>query len=135
VEAVFENTGQSMIILQNLTGVWWPEQNINTINNWNVEDGYMMKMAEPATIQFAGSTSQQTLQLHAGWNLIPVLSRCDVDVVALFADSEMEIVKEAAGWRLYWPAQNINTLGMLLPGKAYMVKMSAPATISFPACD
>ena len=95
----------------------------------------MVKMTEPATILFAGTAAQQTLQLKAGWNLIPVLSRCDVDVAMLFADVDMEIVKEVAGWQLYWPFQSINTLGMLLPGKAYLVKMTAPTTISFPACE
>ena len=135
VEEVFENAAQSLVILQNLTGVWWPVQNLNTITDWNVEDGYMVKMTEPATIQFAGIAAQQTLQLKVGWNLIPVLSRCDVDVAVLFADVDVEIVKEVAGWNLYWPFQNINTLEMLLPGKAYLVKMPVPAAISFPVCE
>jgi hypothetical protein len=135
VEEVFENAAQSLVILQNLTGVWWPEQSLNTIGDWNAEDGYMVKMTEPATILFAGTATQQTLQLKAGWNLIPVLSRCEVDAASLFADVDVEIVKEAAGWRLYWPFQSINTLGMLLPGKAYLVKMPVPAVITFPACE
>jgi hypothetical protein len=45
------------------------------------------------------------------------------------------VVKEVAGWQLYWPALNINTLGSLHAGKAYFVLMSAPATITYPACS
>jgi hypothetical protein len=126
---------QSLVILQDLTGFWWPSHNINTINNWNVADGYMVKVVEPVTIMLTGTAAQPTLQLEAGWNLIPVLSRCDVDAATLFGDTEVEIVKEVAGTKLYWPVHNINTLGVLLLGKAYLVKMPAPATISFPACE
>jgi hypothetical protein len=135
VETIFEATAQSLVILQNLTSVWWPSHNINTIHDWDVADGYMVKMTEPVTIMLAGTAAQQTLQLSAGWNLIPVLSRCNVDAAALFADVDVEIVKEVAGSQLYWPTQNINTLGVLLTGKSYLVKMPAPATISFPACE
>jgi hypothetical protein len=135
IEALFGGAGQSVIVMQNLEELWWPAQNINTIHDWDVADGYMVKMAAPATIMLAGTAAQQTLQLSAGWNLIPVLSRCDVDVAALFADIDVEIVKEVAGSQLYWPAQNINTLGVLLTGKSYLVKMPGSATISFPACE
>lgn len=135
VEAIFAATVQSLVILQDLTGFWWPSHNINTINNWNVADGYMVKVVEPVTIMLTGTAAQPTLQLEAGWNLIPVLSRCDVDAATLFGDTEVEIVKEVAGTKLYWPVHNINTLGVLLLGKAYLVKMPAPATISFPACE
>ena len=135
IEALFGGAGQSVIVMQNLEELWWPAHNINTIHDWDVADGYMVKMAAPATIMLAGTAAQQTLQLSAGWNLIPVLSRCDVDVAALFADIDVEIVKEVAGSQLYWPAQNINTLGVLLTGKSYLVKMPGSATISFPACE
>jgi len=60
-----------------------------------------------------------------------VLSECAVDVEALFAGKDMVIVKEVAGWNLYWPEYGINTLGAMLPGKAYFVLMGSAGEIVF----
>jgi hypothetical protein len=73
--------------------------------------------------------------LNAGWNLIPVLSNCPVDVASLFDGTSAMMVKEVAGWQLYWPAFGINTLGNLVPGRAYYVNMQNAETITFPDCD
>ena len=79
----------------------------------------------------------KTLQLQEGWNLIPVVSSCPVDVAALFAAvvSDMEIVKEVAGYGIYWPGMGINTLGTLSPGKAYYVLVSGDMEITFEECN
>jgi len=72
--------------------------------------------------------------LNEGWNLIPVISDQPVEVASLFGDisEEVIIVKEAAGTSIFWPLYSINTIEMLQPGRAYFVKMTAPATITFP---
>jgi hypothetical protein len=57
-----------------------------------------------------------------------------VDVVALFEGKDVIIVKEVAGWNLYWPEFGINSLGALSPGKAYFVLMASNGNIEFPAC-
>jgi hypothetical protein len=44
-------------------------------------------------------------------------------------------VKEVAGVHLYWPAFDINTLGNLIPGKAYFVALNDAGSIEFPACN
>jgi hypothetical protein len=58
-----------------------------------------------------------------------------VDVAALFEDKGVIIVKEVAGWNLYWPEFGINSLGALSPGKAYFVLMASNGNIEFPACE
>jgi len=66
---------------------------------------------------------------------MPVLSSCDADVEGLFAGfSGLQIVKEVAGTKIYWPDYNINTLENLIPGKAYFVASADVGTITFPAC-
>ena len=66
---------------------------------------------------------------------MPVLSSCDVDVENLFSGiPAVQIVKEVAGTNLFWPAYSINTLGNLVPGKAYFVAAADGGTISFPEC-
>ncbi len=135
VTVIFQPVITDLIILESQTGIYWPEENINTIVAWDSHDGYMIKAANPLQLTITGAPEQNlTLQLSVGWNLIPALSECEVDVATLFAGKDVTIVKEMAGWHLYWPMMGINTLENLLPGKAYYVKMESAEQISFPEC-
>jgi hypothetical protein len=73
--------------------------------------------------------------LEAGWNLIPILSTCEIPITALFAIPQTIIVKDAAGYQMYWPEKGIHSLEMLQPGKSYLVKLSESVTIVFPECE
>lgn len=133
VVAIFQPIINNLIILESQTAMYWPGGGVNTIVNWNTHDGYMIKVSKPVQLTFTGALEQnQTLQINAGWNLIPVLSECEVNVATLFAGKDLIIVKEVAGWNVFWPSMNINTIGNLLPGKAYQVKMNSPTEITFP---
>ncbi len=136
IEVLFDPIITDLIILQNESGMFWPGQNINTLGNWNTHIGYQIKISDTTAIAFAGSReSNQTLSLADNWNLIPVLSECDVDVENLFSGTDIIIVKEVAGWDVYWPAFGINSLEILEPGKAYFVLMTQEAEITFPECS
>ncbi|MBE0638138.1 MAG: fibronectin type III domain-containing protein [Bacteroidales bacterium] len=135
VVSIFQPIIADLIILESQTAMYWPEENINTIGNWNTHEGYTIKLSNPVQLDFVGSLeNDKTLQLSAGWNLIPVLSQCDVDVMALFSGKDLIIVKEVAGWKLFWPSMNVNTLEVMQPGKAYFVKMGSATEITFPGC-
>lgn len=135
VVSMFQPIIADLIILESQTAMYWPEENINTIGNWSTHEGYIIKLSSPVQLIFTGNIEvNKTLQLTAGWNLIPVLSSCDVDVSALFNGKDLIIVKEVAGWKLFWPAMSVNTLGVLQSGNAYFVKMGSPTEITFPEC-
>jgi len=138
VEYMFNPIVDELVILQNFYGAYVPSMDVNTIVNWDNNSGYMVKVDSDCQFKILGNNYEETdLILAAGWTLIPVLSSCDVDTEALFSSvvSSAIIIQEVAGTNLYWPAMGINTLLTLTPGKAYFVKMSAEATISFPACE
>ncbi len=133
LESIFAEVMDELIILQTETAMFWPSQNVNTIGNWNRNESYKIKVNEEINLHFAGSWSgDNNLLLAAGWNLIPVLSDGAVDVVELFENTDLIIVKEVAGWRVYWPGLGINTLEYLEPGKAYFVLMENEGEIEFP---
>lgn len=135
VEDLFEPMLSDLIILESDYGIYWPGENINTIVVWNTQSGYKVKVANSVQLSIAGVTEEsKTLNLNAGWNLIPVLSECGVNVADFFTGHDVVIVKEVAGLKLYWPAMGINTLGTMEPGKSYYVMMSDFATITFPGC-
>jgi len=135
IEPLFQPILSDLIILQNTSGIYWPGQNINTLGAWNTHEGYQIKVANAVDLTISGlRENNKTLQLATGWNLIPVLSECEVDVAVLFAGKDVVIVKEVAGWNIYWPEFGINSLGALEPGKAYFVLMGSAGNIEFPVC-
>jgi hypothetical protein len=147
VEVIFAPYQSDFIILASMEGVYFPLQNINTIGDWDYHTGYQVKAANPFEVTLAGtrihspgdmkSPGEYTLALTQGWSLLPVLSPCDVDVAGLFAPvvANLDIVKDVAGWGVYWPAMNINTIGSLHPGKAYFVRTSGDVEVTFGGCE
>lgn len=134
-EVMFADVINDVIILQSQSGIFWPEGNINTIENWNLFEGYSIKVANEITLTVEGAVyNTPILSLTSGWNLIPVLSSCEVDVASLFQGLNVVIVKEVAGGKIYWPEFDINTIGSLLPGETYFVLMSDDADVTFPTC-
>ncbi|MBE0639105.1 MAG: PKD domain-containing protein [Bacteroidales bacterium] len=135
---LFQPVINDLIILQSMNGVFYPQYNINTIGQWDYQEGYKIKTENPVMFDITGwQNVQQTLQLEAGWNLIPVMSACGQIPELLFngISGNTFIVKEIAGTGIYWPAMGINTIGLLNPGRAYYVRVENPVTITFPFCN
>ena len=143
VEEIFSGLtdDDQLIIVQNMAEVYWPETDLNTIDQnggWDNETGYMIKVIGDQEISIVGTpATNKTLNFGmAGWYLIPVLSECNVELESLVADiaGDVVVVKEIAGMGVYWPGV-VQTLQYLEPGKAYMAKFSAPVSITFPDCE
>ena len=135
IENIFEPIVEDLIILQNFFGLYYPEQNINTLENWDTHSGYFIKVNENVELTIVGTRDvNKTISLPQGWSLIPVISDCPVNVEQLFAgiEDKLVIIKEAVGLQLYWPEKGINSLISVLPGNSYLVFMNEPAEITFP---
>jgi hypothetical protein len=136
VEALFSPIVNDLIILKSQSGVYWPDQNVNTIDAWDKQMGYQIKLENNLLFTIHGyEESTYSLNLSSGWNLIPVLTECSVEISDLFQDSIPILLKEVAGYKIFWPAMGINTLNELQPGKAYFVLMNEDATVTYPNCS
>ena len=138
VEEICVPVMDHMVIMQNMNSVYCPVLEINTLQQWDFQSGYLIKVDQDCSLPFEGLTNtDRTITLNNGWNLIPVLSECEVNTEALFADivSYVRVVKDAAGSGVYWPSKGVNTLPVLEPGKAYYVKIFSSKTINFPSCE
>jgi hypothetical protein len=134
IEEVLAPIASDIVIVQTMDEVWWPAQNINTIGQWDAQQGYKIKLANDAGFVISGTAqASQIITLTQGWNLMPVLSATAVNCNDLFAGvmNDLVMIKEVAGSNVFWPSQAIETLTALQPGKAYLVKMAVAATISF----
>jgi PKD repeat protein len=134
LNSLFAPVMSNLILMQNQFGLFWPDQNINTLGDWNYKDGYVVKASTLSELVNIKCTRQdnKTVWLSEGWNLIPVLSPNNVNVSELFLEADIKIVKEVAGWRVFWPEFNINTLQSVNTGKAYFVYANADQSINYP---
>jgi hypothetical protein len=123
----------NLVIMQTMTGFYEPTIPVNTIGDWLSQSAYKVKMNSAATIPFPGNTElDKTYDMSGGWNLVPVIHNTPVDLVTLFSGTSLIIAKDVAGIGVYWPAYGINTLGHLLPGRAYYTLMGSSGSINFP---
>ncbi|MBE0639828.1 MAG: T9SS type A sorting domain-containing protein, partial [Bacteroidales bacterium] len=120
-----------LIILYNITGVYWPSQNINTLITWNIYKGHVIKVSDDVILTLAGQDiTNKTVSLVSGWNLIPVFSQSS-STSLLGGLPGFVVAKGVATNEVYWPAYNINTMPYLNVGKAYYVYTTQAGSITY----
>jgi len=137
-EILFEQLHENLIILQNGSSVLWPAQQLNTLENWDEKKGYLIKTANQVSFIFDGiPTTGSNLALASGWNLIPVLKQCEISTQTISNNLGINLIliKEAAGYKIFWPAYGIATLTQLEPGRAYWILINQQTTFEFPDCQ
>jgi hypothetical protein len=138
LDILMEPLMNALIILQNQDGFYWPTQNINTLGNWNPEKGYLVKLSQDANLVINGSIPDfSTINLQTGWNLIPVLNSCGIDIEELISQLGFELIfiKEAVGMKVFWPEMGIQTLDNLIPGNSYYIFLGSSSSLTFPTCE
>jgi len=139
VENMFAPMVNELTIIRNLSQVYWPEENVNTMINWNSNSGYVLKTTENIEFEICGAdfASAEIEFENAGWYYLPVPSECGVNAMDLFADvmDDIVIVQDLIGTQVFWPEMGVYSLETLTPGKAYKMKIANPITLNFPACD
>ena len=118
-------------------GIYWPQYCLNTIGDVTIGWGYQVKLTTAATVNISGQAvvpELTPLTLGAGWSLLGYLRQSPGDVTIMLADiatmgsvSDLIIAKDAFGGIL-WPQYWLNTIGNMLPGRGYQIKMA----VSYP---
>ncbi len=130
---IFSPISPNFIIAQTMTQAYYPAGSLNTIGTWNNQSAYKVKMSNADVLDISGvEETNKVFDLAGGWNLLPVIANQPVNVAALFAGTDVQLVKDVAGVGIYWPGFGINTLGSLLPGSAYLARLAAPGSVNFP---
>jgi hypothetical protein len=129
-----EPISDNLIIAKNMFQVYWPEYGINTIGNFDPSKGYLVKMNAPSALPITGFGYQdKTVFFTTGWNILPVISDVNVSSEELLSQlgNKLIILTDIAGSGIIWPAEGINSIPFLIPGKAYMVKVNSGCSFSF----
>jgi len=126
-----------LVILQDMTSMYYPAIGVNTIGIWNGKKGYKIKVTEETVLPLPGCPdSDKTINLTATWNIIPVLSLCNVLLTDVFDPivDKIIVIKEIGGNKIFWPEAGIQTLQILESGKAYYVAVTQNTSITFQEC-
>ncbi|NCC72690.1 MAG: T9SS type A sorting domain-containing protein [Sphingobacteriia bacterium] len=135
LDSLFSEVIENLVILKSFTGMYWPSQNINTLNNWEHHSAYMIKTGIEIWLTISGlAEPDKSCVLNNGWTILPVVCNFSTNTNDLFFPvvSDLMLVKEIAGTGIYWPAMDINTLVQLQPGRAYLVRMQNTNSVIFP---
>ncbi len=139
VVSVLSPLDEELIIIRNLTQVYWPEENLNTMGDFDNTSGYVLKVTENVNFEICGTdfASNEIAMENAGWYYLPVPVNCEVDAMDLFGGfiDDIVVVQELIGTKVFWPAVGVYSLETLMPGKSYKIKVSNPVTLTFPTCE
>ena len=136
-EMVFAGIISNLIMVAGDQGIFYPAGNINTLGDFDPTGGYSVKVQREATLVLTGNRqTQKTIALSTGYNLMPVIAECEVNISTLFGKNlaQVQLVRDPLGLICYWPAAGIYNLQTLLPGRAYLVKISKAIQVTFPEC-
>jgi hypothetical protein len=138
IASLVQPIGEELVIMQNLEGIYFPDGGVNTLENWDQTSGYMIKTTEPVVLSITGHpVSTEIIELQSGWNLLPVLSDCEVETSDIYNQIEQALVmiKDVAGMKIFWPEQSVAALTWLQPGNAYLILVNEDCTIDFAGCE
>lgn len=134
-EALLTPMNDELVLVKTFTNIFWPSQGINTLGNFDVLQGYFIKMLSQDTLSVTGNVSPvKTVNLLAGWNVLPVLSDSMVSTQEFLTQlgENLIIMTEIAGGLILWPDAGVYSLTSLGPGKAYLIKVSSDCSFTFP---
>lgn len=134
---VMELMVDDLTIMQNFNQIYFPLYNVNSIGNWNNDVGYQLRTEAIRYLVIEGSiVTEKTVNLNSGWNGLPVLSECNVNLASLIDGiTGIIFIREMGSNIVYWPDGGLFDLTQLVPGKAYFIKVSNPVTLTFPGCE
>jgi enterochelin esterase-like enzyme len=126
--------GDDLIFAFNKEGIFWPGQNVNTMDFWWTKQALKVKAANNFTMQIPGvSYEDKTVNLEAGYNYMPVLSEEPVNAADIFNQlgDELHFAFDIGQGLVYWPAGGLFTLNTLEPGAGYFVNTFGDCVADF----
>ena len=119
--------------------VYWPDYNLNYIGNHISGKAYKLKMNEDANLQVRGATANPLdfqLLLPEGWSYLGYLRNQPANAADIFQtiDEDILLIKNGDG-NVYWPEYNVNTMGDMIPGQGYQIRMISDREFTYPQND
>lgn len=135
--AIFDSIASDVTIVKSGSGaIYWPLYNLNTIGNLVMGQGYQIKMAVTKMLHVQGLLIDPLISpitIPGGWSIMGYLRTTPMNASIIMSPivSQVVIVKSGGG-QIYWPLYNLNTIGNMVPGQGYQVKMTTQQVLTFP---
>lgn len=111
--------------------IYHPDQGINQIGNWAVEDGYQIYSHDDATLSIVGNTilpANYNYTFNANfWYIISYLPNDVRNIADVFTGLDNVILVKNSAGEIYYPAFGINQIGTMRPTEGYQVAVSQNA--------
>lgn len=139
VSSIFGEVESDVVVVKNAAGeVYSPGGGLNEIETWSPDASYLVYMLADRSMTVEGLrlSPQRTIDLEAGWNLVPYFLSTSMSPEEAFSaiESSIVIVKDRQG-RSYVPGNTdpVNTIGMLQPGNGYKMYVNEAVSFSYPS--
>ena len=136
---VFAPVVSNTAIVKNGSGaVYWPAFGVNSIGNMILGQGYQVKMnSANDTLNVYGTAAVPEftpVSVQAGWSIIGYLRQVPGNAITMMSPivANVAILKSGAG-AVYWPAFGVNSIGNMMPGQGYQIKMNTTSTLYYPS--
>lgn len=139
-----QNIDQEVIISKDGAGnVWWPVFNVNNIQWVEMREGFQIKMNSQQELTLRGNLfcpEDTALNVPVGWDIISYIRTNPMNIETALAGivtnscttCAVVIVKSDNG-HIYWPLYGLNTIGNMMPGEGYQIKMETAEYLCYPA--
>jgi hypothetical protein len=126
-----------IIAKDELGQVYWPMAFVNQIGDLTIGEAYRVKVSAACTLVVTGVEviPQITpVSIPSGWSFIGYLRKSPASIVTLMSPivSNIIIVKNGDGF-VYWPSLSVNSIGNMVPGQGYQIKMTTGVTYYYPS--
>lgn len=138
VETIMAGVLEEMDYMKDDNGnVYYPDESINTIDQWDIMDGYQIYMKEYADLTLTGarvnpSSHSFTFQ-PSKWYIISYLPHDPMEIHFAFASilDEVLLVKDEKG-NVFFPQYNIDQIDKMQPGEGYKICTREAVTFLYP---
>jgi len=129
VSSIFTNVINDIEYVKNQNGnIYYPEQGINQIGNWNIKEGYQIYSNNDATLDIVGNTITPSNYFYTFntniWYLISYLPSDSRNISSVFSSLNNLILVKNDDGEVYYPAFGINQIGNMEVGEGYQLAVS-----------
>jgi hypothetical protein len=132
-------TDKLVIMKDNAGNIYFPQFEIDLIENWDFTQGYQIFMSEAANLNIWGvkvNPTEEVISLNAGWNMVSYLRDNNMSpptaLNSLVQAGVLVIVKDNLG-NIYFPDFEIDTIELMKPGQGYQMFLLNAFDLTYPA--
>lgn len=138
LDSLFNAIQADVWIVKDETGQAFIPGMVNTIGNWQGDEGYQIKTYKDTVIQLVGQKTSPTynqLALPQGWSLIAYLRDSALAINPALGASVLNnlYVLKGQDGKVFVPSFGIDQIGNMEPGQGYWIRMIASDTLLYPA--